>query len=107
MIRFDLPTRPGLYALRVEPCCTCEGTGTIYNADWDIYWMLRERTTEDEARAEAFGIEYVGVPEEELPPEEEKCPECEGVGLIREWIPIKEEVINKPCSNDAQKQSDV
>lgn len=78
------------YLTKEYPCRECNCTGVVQNPLWHLFWdQFKEvgcNMNVSEIRA-WFG-EHAGWYDEELPAEEDVCPECEGNKVIVERIEL-------------------
>jgi len=71
--------------IKQSPCPKCNGTGVLQHPAWKIYW---DQFGEDGCRrtSEEDRIWFSERGYREIPPEEQPCFTCNGVGIIRENI---------------------
>ena len=68
-------------------CSACNGVGVVGHPDWDAYWR---KYPEDSPSLEIIRAFFSECGHDAIPPEEIKCLECEGSGIIESEVSLSE-----------------
>jgi hypothetical protein len=72
------------YVERVEPCAVCDESGWVQHPAWALYWAEHSEGLSgvDQDMQWFRGQGWPVYCEDDLPPEEVECSECDGTGFV-------------------------
>lgn len=71
-----------------HPCPECQGTGVVQHPAWSDYWAEHHGQSLPTAEDDLRWFSDHGW--DDIPPEETRCDECAGAGILRQRVPLTE-----------------